>query len=410
MLQRSFRTPPFLPEDDELAMRPPEAPMPVPEENLGPPPELRQSRPQAPPPELMPPDPTTTTSRPEIPPPPPSPAQLRWQDDEDLYRSIQAQRPQMKKPGILNTIAGAAMGGLGGYLASSHRPGAQATGQRALAMAPDLLHPGHRQRMQEWTTDLDLAKARADRGKEALKMEEGLREGESNRDFKKKQGAYYEALPGIRSEQAAAAKAAKMVTITPEIAKELGYDDSRIGDEISVAQYGWDKKQKGFRDHDAAKMSELEAKLKAREDEVSAITQRLKELEEMRGTTRKDVAKTSADARVKAAGISANKPTPAKLIPRGVTRGGKTYVAYLDSEGQTVVTDHELGAASARQDPFLAKLFAAQPNAGEPAKAATAVKANQEAPTKKIKVRDKTDGKSGLIDEKDFDPKIHERL
>lgn len=432
-MRRPIRTPPFLTEEQSLlGVEPPsgpppvpppptEAPMPMPvEDPMGPPPpQLRQARPTPPPPEMMPPDPTTTTARPEI---PPDPARLRWQDDEDLYRSIQGQRPRMDKPpGLLNRIGGMALGGLGGYLMSSPRAGAQATGQRAMGLIPEILNPGQKRKMQEWSQDLELAKTRADRSKAGLKTEEDLREGESNRQYKEAQGEYYKELPKIRSEQTAATKASKMVMVTPEIAKELGYDDERIGEEISAAQYTADKKQKGFRDHDTAKMAELEKKLKQREDEVAAVTKRLQDIEAGRNQTKKDVAKTAADAKVEAAGKSGARPQAKKLIPRGVKRGDKTYVAYIDANGDTTVTEHEMGSGAAKEDPFLAKLFQGEvkppeppkPGAAVPKSAASAVKANsggEPKPDKEIKIKLKSDGKSYMVKESEFDPKFHERI
>lgn len=424
-----IRTPPFLPEDEaEMLARPAESPMPEPPSTPlsgmppppGPPelpvgPPMRQSRPMPPPPETIPPDPTMTTARPDI---PPDPARMRWQDDEDLYRSIQGQRPKAEKPGIWNRIAGAAMGGLGGYLASSPRAGAQATGQRAMGLVPEILNPGHQKRMQEWSQDLDMAKSRADRSKGIVKQEEDIKEGESNRKYKEGQGEYYKALPGIRSEQAAATKSTKMVTITPDVAKELGYDEDRIGDEISVAQYTADKKQKGFRDHDTAKMSELEKKLKASEDREKEVTKRLTDLEKMKGDTKKATTQITADSKVKAAGIAANKAHPVKPLPKGVKRGDKTYVAYMDSDGDTVVTEHEMGSSEGKN--YLAELFGktptsppapAPPKAGEPTPPKAAVKANEgPKPEGRIRIRVKATNKTGSINASEFNPKLHEKI
>jgi len=431
-MRRPIRTPPFLTEEQSMLGEgqppvgatpspvpppPPEAPMPMPvEDPMGPPPpQLRQARPMPPPPEMMPPDPTTTTARPEI---PPDPARMRWQDDEDLYRSIQGQRPKREKPGILNTIGGMALGGLGGYLMSSPRAGAQATGQRAMGLVPEILNPGQKRKMQEWTQDLELAKTRADRSRAGVKTEEDLREGESNRQYKDAQGDYYKELPKIRSEQTAATKATKMVMVTPEIAKELGYDDDRIGDEISATQYTADKKQKGFRDHDASKMAELEKKLKQREDEVAAITKRLTDIESGRNQTKRDVAKTAAAAKVTAAGVTASKPAPVKNLPRGVKVGDKTFVAYMDKDGDTIVTEHELGSPAAKEDPFLSKLFQGEVKPPEPPKsgaaapkaATPAVKANSKAGENRIRIKIKSSGQTGTIKESEFNSKLHEKL
>ena len=414
----------MLMEEPAATPRPMPPPAPEPPMPEAPPPEtmpqLRPQRPMPPPPETMPPDPTTVTSRPEA---PPDPARLRWQDDEDLYRSIQGQRPKMEKPGLLNKIAGAAMGGLGGYLMSSHRPGAQVAGQQAMGLIPEIMRPGHKAKMQEWSQDLDLAKNRADRSKAAVKAEEDIREGESNREYKKAQGDYYKALPGIRSEQTAATKATKMVTITPEMAKELGYSDDEIGEEIPVARYNRDKQQKGFRDHDSAKMAELEKKLEVERKKNEDNDKRIRDIEAGRNTSREKVATTQADAKVRAAGISANRPKPMKLIPRGVKQGDKTMVAYIDENGDTVVTEHELGAAAAKQDPWLANLYKqpeSQPGAAASKPAAAPAPANPTKPNpapqpnpqsgKKIRIKSKITNKTGTILESQFDPAKHEKL
>jgi hypothetical protein len=278
-----------------------------------------------------------------------------------------------------------------------------------MELAPEMLRPGHRQKMQEWSSDLDLAKGRADRSKEGVKIEEDIREGESNRKYKDAQGEYYKELPKIRSEQTAATKATKMVMITPEIAKELGYDDERIGEEITATQYTADKKQKGFRDHDASKMTELEKKLAAKDKEIADVTKRLKDIEEGRNQTRKDVAKTTADARIKAAGISgAAKPKAVKNLPKGVKRGDKTYVAYMDSEGNTTVTDYELGSSSGND--YISKLFQAPETKSGAAAPKPAATANSGTPEKKIRIKIKSSGQTGTIKESEFDSKFHERL
>lgn len=413
---RMGMTPPFItPEQGELMAEGLPGPPPP---DLPPAPELRPGRPKMGQPPIPPtPDPTMITSRPD---PPPDPARLRWQDDEELFRSIQKQRPEMRPPGLLNKIGAAAMGGLGGYLMSSPRPGAQAAGQRAMGIIPDILHPGRKQQMQTWGQEMDLAKTRVDRSREAAKLSEDLDKSEASQDYMKAQAKYQEELPELRRQQTNVSREAKMVTITPEIAKELGLGDDRLGEEISVGQYTAEKKAKSWEKKNAEDRAKWEAEIKARKAELDEKNKVLKELEDKRGTNREKVAKTQAAARIQAAGISANKPRPTKLVPRGVKLGDKTYHAYMDDDGNITATDFEVGDTRANDDPVLSLLLnqekkptevTPKPEIKPTATPKPAAKANTKpSEDKRIRIKVKANGRTATILEKEFDPAKYEKL
>lgn len=327
-------TPPFLtPEQAQMMAQnlPPfeEAPP-----ALVPPQRGGTSRPPPPPPEIMGPpgglpDPTMMTQRPPAPERPMPEGYQKWKESEDLLNSIQGQRPRLEdnKPSFWNKLAGGIAGGLGGYMATSPSAASRQVAPQAFALAPKLLRPGYEEKMKSWGQDMESAADRAKRAKAGLGTEMDIEDSRSNQDYKAAAADYQRQLPGLAREKAEAG----MIEVTPEAVAQLGLPEDWLGLKVPrqvVEKFRTSKDFAAKRDNDY-KM--LQDKLASTEK----LNQELLDSREQEGErNRKSAesrAKTTAGARVTAAGIGANKSKgQAEGRPKKI--GDKYYAQVFDKD------------------------------------------------------------------------------
>lgn len=370
--RRPGMTPPFLPESQAGAMRLPEPPMPLPPgpgtpppvENLpvmpqnvpppvqnlppqGPPQELPpapmdlpvKSRPM-PPPDFFPgsetqPDPTMVTQRPEA---PPLPGYQDWKDSQQDFKNIQSQRPKLEKPSIWNRLAGGVAGGIGGYMASSPSAVTRQNAGKMEQLSSRLLHPGHAEKMQEWKSDMDASEKRLGLSQDSVKLEQGLKDSESRRDYMQAQSDYQKELPRMAREK----NRANLITITPEMAKDLDLPDDTIGSEVPSKIWEAYLKKAGFAAKNEADLKRLQAQIKSTEG-IKTADRAAKTAEgSANRTSRENIAAGSNAAKISAATINASKPKGTTWGKPAKKSDGKYYLTYLDEDTkEVVVTDHE---------------------------------------------------------------------
>jgi len=370
--RRPGMTPPFLPESQAGAMRLPEPPMPLPPgpgtpppvENLpampqnvpppvqnlppqGPPQELPpapmdlpvKSRPM-PPPDFFPgqeasPDPTMITQRPEA---PPLPGYQDWKDSQQDFKNIQSQRPKLEKPSIWNRLAGGVAGGIGGYMASSPSAITRQNAGKLDQLSSRLLHPGHAEKMQEWKSDMDASEKRLGMYQDSVKTEQGLKDSESRRDYMQSQSDYQKELPRIAREKSRAS----LITITPELAKDLDLPEDTIGSEVPSKIWEAYLKKAGFAAKNEADLKRLQEQIKSTEG-IKTADRAVKVSEgSANRTSRENIAAGSNAAKISAATINASKPKGTTWGKPAKKSDGKYYLTYLDEDTkEVVVTDHE---------------------------------------------------------------------
>jgi len=370
--RRPGMTPPFLPESQAGAMRLPEPPMPLPPgpgtpppvENLpampqnvpppvqnlpnqGPPRELPsapmdlpvKSRPM-PPPDFFPgqeasPDPTMVTQRPEA---PPLPGYQDWKDSQQDFKNIQSQRPKLEKPSFWNRLAGGVAGGIGGYMASSPSAVTRQNAGKLEQLSSRLLHPGHAEKMQEWKSDMDASEKRLGMYQDSVKTEQGLKDSESRRDYMQAQSDYQKELPRIAREKSRAS----LITITPELAKDLDLPEDTIGSEVPSKIWEAYLKKAGFAAKNESDLKRLQEQIKSTEGIKSADRAAKVSEGSANRTSRENIASGSNAAKIAAATINASKPKGTTWSKPAKKSDGKYYITYLDEDTkELVVTDHE---------------------------------------------------------------------
>lgn len=376
--RRPGMTPPFLPESqaNSMPLRPPmaEPPMPLPGvapgsppppvENLpampqnvpppvqnlpnqGPPRELPpapmdlpvKSRPM-PPPDFFPgqeasPDPTMVTQRPEA---PPLPGYQDWKDSQQDYKNIQSQRPKLEKPSIWNRLAGGVAGGIGGYMASSPSAVTRQNAGKLEQLSSRLLHPGHAEKMQEWKSDMDASEKRLGVYQDSVKTEQGLKDSESRRDYMQAQSDYQKELPRLARER----NRANLITITPELAKDLDLPEDTIGSEVPSKIWEAYLKKAGFAAKNEADLKRLQEQIKSTEGIKTADRNAKVSEGAANRTSRENIASGSNAAKIAAATINANKPKGTTWGKPAKKSDGKYYLTYMDEDTkEPVVTDYE---------------------------------------------------------------------